>query len=535
MALTRVLARFTARSRTLQIPQPEGASGAPAGGIFGSFQTDLFHILALVTVIVAVALGNLTIPQTAAVSVPLLLAGYIALLMVGPRWVPLLRRADLIVVLDLVVVTALLAVSGDLNSPFMYLYYLVILEGVLRLPLRQALGASVASAALIILLWLYAGNAEVLRDAGFRLGAVIAGGFLLALFLGTLVQEHQARQEQSVWAARLDQRLREATRQLEVQLVELQFYNDLASQLSGELHTDGVTRTLLRFFLKATGLAHGAAYLIADNGEANPSVVEDTAQSSAPEASTAPPLTFPAEAAGGDPIVLDLPETAGASETAAVCVPLVRGGATRAWLCGLSGGRPGLEEATRRLVRRLAAEGTTALEAALLYEEVQRIVRADPMRSLFAWSALEKLVAAEIDRCRELSLEFSVAEIQLENSGAGAAPLADRELALRRAVNLIRASLRRVDLLSYDGAGRFAILLPRMPKGQAADQVQGILAKVESDPVASRLLLVDRLVMAAGVVTFPEDGADESSLFAAVEDLLIRGASRPARVQVPAG
>ncbi len=505
-----------------------------AGDAFGPSWTGLFHILVLVTVIVAVALGNLTIPQAAAVGVLLLLAGYIALLIVGARWVPLLRRADLIVVLDLVVVTGLLVVSGDLNSPFMYLYYLVILEGALCLPLRQALAASLATAGLIILLWLHAGNADLFRDAGFRLGAVIAGGFLLALFLGTLVQEHQARREQSAWTALLDQRLREATYQLEAQLEELRFYNDLASQISGELHADGVTRTLLRFFLKATGLERGAAYIIGDDGTPQPAAVENMARTGAPEPPAPPAFTFPEEAPGGDPIVVHVPAAMTTPESAAVCVPLVRGGNTRAWLCGLSAGDPRLEDATRRLVRRIAAEGVVALEAALLHEEVQRIMRTDPMRSLFAWSALEKLVGAEIDRCRQLFLVFSVAEIQLEDYGAGPASPADRELALRRAVTLIQASLRRVDLLSYDGAGRFAILLPRMPKVQAMEQVQAIVAKLEHDPVASRLLTVDRLVIAAGVVTFPEDGADESSLFAGVEGLLVQGPSRPARVHIPA-
>ncbi len=217
-----------------------------------------------------------------------------------------------------------------------------------------------------------------------------------------------------------------------------------------------------------------------------------------PDEPPAPPaFSFPEEAPGGDPIVVHVPAAETTPESAGVCVPLVRGGNTRAWLCGLSAGGPRLEDATRRLVRRIAAEGVVALEAALLHEEVQRIMRTDPMRSLFAWPALEKLVGAEIDRCRQLFLVFSVAEIQLEDYGAGPAPPADRELALRRAVNLIQASLRRVDLLSYDGAGRFAILLPRMPKVQAMEQVQAIVAKLEHDPVASRLLAVDRLVTVA--------------------------------------
>jgi GGDEF domain-containing protein len=514
-------------------PAPADSSSVIAEEHFGLPWSNLFHILLLVILIVAVALGSLTVPPPVAIGTIMLLAGYVLLLSVGHRWVPLLGRPDLVVVLDLIVVTWLMVLSRDLNSPFVYLYYFVILEGVLRLPLRQALSASMAAACLIILLWLVVGNTEILSEAGFRLGAVIAGGFLLALFFGTLVQEHKARRQEAAWTALLDRRLQEATQKLEEQLQELQFHNDLVSQLSGELRTEGVAQTLLRFFLKATGLSRGAAYTIADDGAPQVAAVEKMGWDGDADSPAPPVLAFPEEVTGGEPVVVPVPAGDLPPGTVAVCLPLVHGGGTRAWLCALAEeGHPEPDESARRLIRGIAAGGIAAIEAAILYEEVQRIMRADPMRSLFSWSALEKLLGAEIDRCRELLLVFSVAEIRLQDLGTSPAPPADRDLALRRAVNLIQASLRRVDLLSYDGAGQFAILLPRMPKMRAMEAVQAIVAKLENDPVASRLLMVDRLDIAAGIVTFPEDGTNWSSMSAAVEGLLALGPLRPARVQV---
>ena len=493
----------------------------------------LVRVLLLLTLIPAVWLGIITIPPAAATATMALLAGYIALLALGPRYLPLLRRPDLILVLDMLVITLLLLISGNLNSPFLYLYYLVILEAAVRLDLRQALAASIATAALIILLWLNAGYAAALRDTGFYLGAFIAGGFLLALFLGMLVHEQRAREEQLQWATLLDQRLREATRQLGTQLEELQFYNDLAVHLSGELRMEGVMEILLRAYLKAMGFSGGMAYVVGEDAVVRLAAAHGVARPD--DADLTPPLTLADASAETGMRVLPHPPGSKLPGTLSVCVPLVRAGHPRAWLCGLSDAPPAVADATRRLLHGITAQGVSALEAARLHEEVQRMIRTDPLRSLFTWAGLEKLVTDEIERCRTLSLAFSLAEIQMEDYGSSAAETPDRDLALRRAVNLIQGALRRVDVLSCDGAARFAILLPRMPKAQAAEMAQALVENLEQDTVAARLLMVERVALTAGVVTFPEDGPTASALFAGVESLLVRGPSTPARVQVPAG
>ncbi len=510
----------------------------PAAGVsplhsLGESWATVVRVLLLLTLIPAIWLGIITVPPAAATATMVLLAGYIALLALGPRRVPTLGQSDVVLVLDLLVITVLLLISGTLSSPFLYLYYLVILEAAVRLNLRQALAASVATAGLIILLWLHAGHAEALKDAGFRLGAFIAGGFLLALFLGMLAQEHRASLDQLRWAALLDLRLREATHQLEVQLEELKVYNDLAARLSGELRMEGVMEILLGVFLKATGLAAGFACVIGEDGVLRLAAVHGVERKDDADF-TLPSLTAADGLGQTGMLILPHPDGSNLPGTLSVCAPLVRAGHPRAWLCGLSDAPPVLSDSTARLLHGITAQGVSALEAARLHEEVQRMIRTDPMRSLFSWTGLEKLVTDEIERCRTLLLVFSVAEVQLEDYGAGRAEAADRDLAFRRAVNLIQGSLRRIDVLSYDGAGRFAILLPRMPKGRAVELVQTLVDKLADDTVASRLLMVDRLALSAGAVTFPEDGTTASALFAGVERMLVRGPSHPGRAQAPA-
>lgn len=165
------------------------------------------RVLLLLTLIPASWLGIVPVTHAAVSGVVLLLGGYVIAAGLGPRWLRVLRNPDLIISLDMLAITLVVLVSGTLGSPFLYLYYLVILEAAVRLNLRQALAASVATAGILILLWGRTSQAEALETAGFRLGAFIAGGFFLALFLGMLVQESRALRERTWWAALLDQRL----------------------------------------------------------------------------------------------------------------------------------------------------------------------------------------------------------------------------------------------------------------------------------------------------------------------------------------
>jgi HD-GYP domain-containing protein (c-di-GMP phosphodiesterase class II) len=111
---------------------------------------------------------------------------------VGPRWIEALRKADLGVVLDILIISLVIVNSITLNSPFLFLYYLEILETSVRLQLRQALATSVVITGMVALFWTRVGRGELLETPGFQLGAFTAGGFFLALFIGTLIQEHRA-------------------------------------------------------------------------------------------------------------------------------------------------------------------------------------------------------------------------------------------------------------------------------------------------------------------------------------------------------
>jgi GGDEF domain-containing protein len=375
---------------------------------------------------------------------------------------------------------------------------------------------------------------DALETTGFRLGGIIAGGFFLALFLSALVQEYRATRERAVWAEELDLRLKRATAQLEEQLTESKFYNDLAGRLSGELRVDGVLEILLQTFLATIGLSRGVAYILGEGDvpQLAAAMGFDSEQASGGTES----LVFPALPVGpsGGEVLIHRPEGGeGHPDQAVAFVPLIRAGALRGWLCGLGDVPQPFTEGVLRRLGGMAAQGISALEAARLHEEVLHMVSVNPARALYPWNGLHKLIGEEIRRSSELMFVFSLGEVQLEDYGVTTwAGDDDRDLVLRRVVKLLQNSLRRIDVISHDGAGRFVLLLSRVSKMHAVEVLRRIKQTLEEDSVAARLLEVNRLAVTVGVVTFPEDGRGVSDLLDELRDLIIQGPST-SRVRVP--
>ena len=217
--------------------------------------------LLLATIIPAAYLGIIPIPIAGGLLV--LFAGYMAVLAVGPRRMPALRRADVVVVLDLFVITVLVLLTGTLKSPFVYLYYLVILEAAVRLSLFQALFAAVATAAVVILLGLYASPVQVYRASGVHLGRFAAGGFLLALVLGIAAEVRRAGQDRLQWRGLLDRQFREATGRLQTQIEKLDRLAQ-ADSLTGLANHRALWEALEREIARAGRFRHPVSVVVVD-------------------------------------------------------------------------------------------------------------------------------------------------------------------------------------------------------------------------------------------------------------------------------
>jgi diguanylate cyclase (GGDEF)-like protein len=497
----------------------------------------LVRVAILLMLIPALWFGVIPVTASTVTGIIALFGGYAILVALGPRWLQPLRKADLIIASDILVVTLAVLLSGSLNSPFIYLYCLTTLEAAARFNFRQAIAASLAMVAMIVLLWTRSGELAMLQTTAFRRGAVIAGGFLLALLLSVLVQGYRAtrtRPKRAEAPEPPEPQLPDTTAQLEEQLQESRSFNELAGRLSGELRVEGVLEILLQFVLAATGLPKGVAYVLGEDGAPQfaTALGVDWGKADRETESLSFP-TLPADAIGGEVLIQSAGDE-GQPPRFVAYIPLIRAGSLRAWLCGLGTMPEAFPEPVLRRIRGMAAQGVSSLEAARLHEEVQRMVSVNPARSLYPWNQLHRLVAEEIRRCSELVLVFSLAEIQLENYGGTTwTGDHDRDLALRRVVKLLQTSLRRVDVISHDGAGRFMLLLSRVSKAQALEILRRLTQKLEEDSLAARLLELNRLVVTAGLVTFPEDGNTVSDLIDKLKDLIAEGPSTPNRVHVP--
>src|SRR5579859_3831490 len=404
----------SARPLDSQATRGSGQSGPPADESQSSASPlwpTLVRLLILATLIPATWLGVIVVPPTGAVATMAVLVAYVVFLAAGAGRFPILRRPDLILVLDLTVITAVLFLSGTLSSPFIYLYYLAILEAAVNLDLRQALAAAIATAGLLLLLWTAGGQSSMFATAGFHLGAFMAGAVLLALGLGMGAQEHRASGQQARWNVELDRRLAEATRELEARVEELETYNEIARQISGELRVEGVIDALLQAFRRLVGAEAGIGHVVAEAGGLRASVSHGTV----PEEPAAPDPALPANPESGD--VQIRPRGSAAHPDGWWCsTALVRSGQPRAWLTAYRETPFDLSEAVRRRIRGLAMQSVAAVEAARLHEEVQGMIRTDPMRALCPWPTFEQLVRDEVERCRSLLLVFSVAEVQLRTT-----------------------------------------------------------------------------------------------------------------------
>jgi len=221
---------------------------------------SLIRVLVLLSLIPALWFGIIGITHPGVTSIVVFLGTYVIALALGPRRFGLLQKTDLVVALDILVVTLVVSISGGINSPFVFLFYLTIVEAAARLNVRQAITASLAMAAMLVLLGVRAGWGETAVTAGFKLGALMAGGFFLALFLGMLVQEYRASHERTWWGAQLDQARAQRTAELEA------FY-DLSMRLRAARDADEMYPILVDHAIELLQADHGALALLSSDRE----------------------------------------------------------------------------------------------------------------------------------------------------------------------------------------------------------------------------------------------------------------------------
>ncbi len=153
--------------------------------------------IALVRLLILLALlpllwGDVISPasETVLVGLTILITGYaLGTLVLLTR----LRRAPrehVFLTVDILAATALVAFTGGVESTLLFLLYLPMLVAALRLDLRRTVLSAIAVSAIVVWMWSVAeGGLPSLGSSAVRVGLFSLGGFLLALFFGTLAHE----------------------------------------------------------------------------------------------------------------------------------------------------------------------------------------------------------------------------------------------------------------------------------------------------------------------------------------------------------
>ena len=154
----------------------------------------------------------------------------------------------------------------------------------------------------------------------------------------------------------------------------------------------------------------------------------------------------------------------------------------------------------------LMIERTLVLEQSVKFEQLSVT---DSLTGLYNRRFLKNRLEEEISRSQRHGLHLSVLFIDLDffkrfNDLCG--HLAG-DLALKRTADIIKATLREMDVVARYGGEEFCAVLPGTSKAEAMIVAERIRVEIECESFADEMdIPLRRITASVGVATFPEDG-----------------------------
>jgi diguanylate cyclase (GGDEF)-like protein len=160
----------------------------------------------------------------------------------------------------------------------------------------------------------------------------------------------------------------------------------------------------------------------------------------------------------------------------------------------------------------LMIERTLVLEQSVKFEQLSVT---DSLTGLYNRRFLKNRLEEEISRSQRHGLHLSVLFIDLDffkrfNDVCG--HLAG-DFALKRTADIIKATLRDMDVVARYGGEEFCAVLPGTSKAEAMIVAERIRVEIECESFASEMdIPLRRITASVGVASFPEDGATYTEL-----------------------
>ena len=373
---------------------------------------------------------------------------------------------------DLLLITALIWVTGGVDSEYYLLYYLPIIVAAVRQDTRVGIAACIGAIALYSLAAFCAPAAPpVLPLEPFRVITVGLSALVLILFFSLLRRELKVSED-----------LRDT---LHNSLRRVAAVYDVAHAANTGADLAGVLSVILDHAARATDAANGSVFLLLEDGQLKPTASLSTPPGNG-ETPTELPLAPAHEALDARAPITKTVDVrhAGDKDASAsiVYVPLLSPAGPIGVLSLVS--RRGRKFVRRQLdfLTSLCSEAALAIENAQLRSELRKLAITDHLTGLLNRREVERRLALELKRGarygRPVSLlMIDVDDLKAVNDEFGHAAGDDVLCALAR---MMKGSIRSSETAGRLGGDEFAIVLPETDARQAAALADRLIVGVSA-------------------------------------------------------
>lgn len=352
---------------------------------------------------------------------------------------------------DLLMITAIVWVTGGVHSEYYLLYYGPILYAALRLQVRDGIAASVLAAVLYLFVAMAGpGRGAVVTTAPLRVLAVAVSAAIMVIFFALLRQEAAAYES-------LRNHLHDSLRRVSA-------VYDVAHAANIGAGLSAVLSVLLEQSALVTGADRGAIALLAsrDQLQLAATLGPDPAET-AREAVAEPALRA---LAAGTTVTLDENGRAAGSGAGGVArsvyVPLVTPGGSIGVLTLHSRPSRKLRRAHQEFLAGLCSEAATAIENVQLRAQLYHLASTDHLTGLCNRREIERLLGLEADRAHRYRRPMTLVLMDIDNlkhvNDCHGHSVGDQVLsALGR---MLITALRSSDRAGRMGGDEFLVVLP---------------------------------------------------------------------------
>jgi diguanylate cyclase (GGDEF)-like protein len=207
-----------------------------------------------------------------------------------------------------------------------------------------------------------------------------------------------------------------------------------------------------------------------------------------------------------------------------LCVPLVARGSVLGVIELVNAEPNSFNEPDLRLLESMADYAAIAIENARNFLRVQELTVKDDVTSLYNSRHLHEMLANEFERSRRYGLTFSLVFFDLDhfkNVNDEYGHLCGSKL-LKEVGDLVRASLRTVDIPTRYGGDEFVIILPQTTKSQAVHVTRRLRLALNERSFLTGENLQVHITASFGVSNFPQDTSNKDGVLRLADEAMYR-------------